>query len=117
MTATTLPLEGVRVLDFTRHMSGPYGTSFLADYGADVIKIESLPHGDPSRSTGAKVDGRVSGTVLMWNRGKRGLALDLRRPEAVDVVRRLAGSADVVVENYKPGVAEQIGIGYDQLRE
>jgi formyl-CoA transferase/CoA:oxalate CoA-transferase len=109
------PLDGVKVLDFTRQMAGPYGTVFLADYGADVVKVESMPEGDASRETGAKVDGKVSGTFLMWNRGKRSVALDLRRPEAIEVVQRLAVDADVLVENYKPGVAERIGIGYDAL--
>jgi formyl-CoA transferase/CoA:oxalate CoA-transferase len=112
------PLDGVRVLDFTRHMSGPYGTSFLADYGADVIKIESMPHGEPSRQTGMKFKGdrgEVAATYLMWNRGKRSLPLDLRQPEAVEIVRRLAAKADVVVENYRPGVAEDIGLGYERL--
>lgn len=115
---TVRPLDGVRVLDFTRHMSGPYGTSFLADYGADVIKIESMPHGEPSRGTGMKFKsekGEVAATYLMWNRGKRSLALDLRSPDAVAAVQKLAAEADVIVENYRPGVAEDIGIGYDQL--
>lgn len=115
---TVRPLDGVRVLDFTRHMSGPYGTSFLADYGADVIKVESTPHGEPARGTGMKFEGprgEVAATYLMWNRGKRSLALDLRTPEAIEAVRRLVAEADVLVENYRPGVAENIGIGYDDL--
>jgi crotonobetainyl-CoA:carnitine CoA-transferase CaiB-like acyl-CoA transferase len=110
------PLDGVKILDFTRHMAGPYATVFLADYGADVIKIESTPEGDASRTTGELVDGKVSAPFLMWNRGKRSLALDLRRPESLDIIRRLAATADVVFENYKPGTADQMGIGYDDLK-
>jgi crotonobetainyl-CoA:carnitine CoA-transferase CaiB-like acyl-CoA transferase len=109
------PLTGVKVLDFTRHMAGPYATVFLADYGADIIKVEGLPEGDASRTTGDLVDGKVSSAYVMWNRGKRSLALDLRKPKALAIVRKLVETADVVIENYKPGVAEKIGIGYDSL--
>lgn len=111
------PLDGVRVLDFTRHMAGPYATVLLADYGADVIKIESTPGGDASRTTGELVDGKVSAPFLMWNRGKRSLALDMRKPRGKEIVRRLAETADVVFENYKPGTAGRMGIGYDDLKE
>ncbi len=108
-------LGGAVVLDFTRHMSGPYGTLLLGDFGADVIKVESLPHGDPTRKMGtAFVDGE-SGMFLIWNRSKRSLALDLRKPEAMEIVRRLARSADIVAENYRPGIADEMGIGYDAL--
>jgi crotonobetainyl-CoA:carnitine CoA-transferase CaiB-like acyl-CoA transferase len=112
---TAPPLAGIKILDFTRHMAGPYATVFLADYGADVIKIESLPDGDASRTTGERVSGRVSATYLMWNRGKRSMALNLRKPEAQKIIQRLVETADVVIENYKPGMAEKIGIGYDAL--
>ena len=108
-------LDGVRVLDFTRHMAGPYGTVVLADHGADVVKVESLPHGDHSRTGGVYQVGDQSAVFLMWNRGKRSLALDLRKSEGLAVVRRMAAQADVVVENYRPGVADEIGIGYEAL--
>jgi crotonobetainyl-CoA:carnitine CoA-transferase CaiB-like acyl-CoA transferase len=111
------PLDGVKILDLTRHMAGPYATVFLSDYGAEIIKIESLPDGDPSRSTGVKVQGKVSATFLMWNRGKRSIALDLRRRESIEVIHRLAKDADVLIENYKPGVTDKIGIGYAALSE
>lgn len=115
------PLAGVKVLDFTRHMAGPYATLVLADYGADVVKVESLPAGDPSRVTGVdfveRGGSRESALFLMWNRGKRSLAVDMRRPEGKAVIRRLALDADVLVENYRPGVAEQMGIGYAELSE
>jgi crotonobetainyl-CoA:carnitine CoA-transferase CaiB-like acyl-CoA transferase len=113
----TTPLEGIRVLDFTRQMAGPYATVFLADYGADVIKVESVPNGDGSRTTGVAYVGDQSGLFLMWNRGKRSLALDMRTAEAKEAVRRLAQQADIVIENYRPGVADDIGVGYDQLSE
>jgi crotonobetainyl-CoA:carnitine CoA-transferase CaiB-like acyl-CoA transferase len=87
----------------------------LADYGADVIKVESLPKGDGSRSTGTDfVDGE-SAIFLQWNRGKRSVALDLRKPEAIEVIRRLVVDCDVLVENYRPGVASEIGIGYEAM--
>lgn len=111
----TKPLDGIRVLDFTRHMAGPYGTMILGDYGADVIKVESLPHGDGARGVGtAFIDGE-SALFLIWNRGKRSLALDMRNPEGLEAVHRLAATVDVVVTSYRPGVADEIGIGYDAL--
>src|ERR1700741_576633 len=112
---TRQALAGVRVLDFSRQMSAPYGTVLLSDFGADVVKVESVPNGDPSRDTGtAFVDGE-SALFLMWNRGKRSLAIDMRTREGLELVHRLARDADVVVENYRPGVADDIGIGYDAL--
>lgn len=108
-------LDGVRVLDLTRHMTGPYATALLADHGADVIKVESVPHGDPSRRTGTAFQDGESGLFLIWNRGKRSIAVDMRTSEGVEIVRRLAKDADVVIENYRPGVANKIGIGYDEL--
>jgi crotonobetainyl-CoA:carnitine CoA-transferase CaiB-like acyl-CoA transferase len=109
------PLDGIRVVDLTRHMAGPYATQMLSDYGADVIKVESVPHGDPSRRTGTSFVGDESGLFLIWNRGKRSLAIDMRAPEGLRAVQRLAGSADVLIENYRPGVAGKIGLGYDEL--
>jgi crotonobetainyl-CoA:carnitine CoA-transferase CaiB-like acyl-CoA transferase len=109
------PLHGIKVIDFTRHMAGPYATVFLADYGADVIKVEPLPDGDASRMTGELIGGKVSAPYLMWNRGKRSVALDMRNPESLSIIHRLVKDADVLVENFKPGVADKIGIGYDDL--
>jgi crotonobetainyl-CoA:carnitine CoA-transferase CaiB-like acyl-CoA transferase len=111
----TTPLDGIRILDFTRQMAGPYGTLVLADYGADVIKVESLPVGDGSRETGAYFPGGESALFLMWNRGKRSIALDLRERAAIDVIERIVRRADVLVENYRPGVADDIGIGYEAM--
>ena len=108
-------LEGIRILDFTRHMSGPYATLLMGDFGADVIKIESMPHGDPTRSMGtAFVDGE-SGLFLIWNRSKRSIAIDTRKPDAGEILRRLVTGADMLVENFRPGVAEAMGIGYEAV--
>ncbi|NLT07237.1 MAG: CoA transferase, partial [Solirubrobacterales bacterium] len=112
-----MPLAGVRVLDLTRHMTGPYATVLLSDYGADVIKVESVPHGDPSRRTGTAFMEDESGLFLIWNRGKRSIAIDMRTPEGLEVVQRLAAECDVLIENYRPGVAEKIGVGYEDLAQ
>lgn len=108
-------LDGIRVVDFTRIMAGPYATMMLADHGADVVKVEGLPGGDAARQFGLDYVGDQSAVYLMWNRNKRSVALDLRSAEAKAIVHRLIAQADVVVENYRPGVAEKIGFGYDEL--
>jgi crotonobetainyl-CoA:carnitine CoA-transferase CaiB-like acyl-CoA transferase len=109
------PLDGIRVLDLTRHMAGPYATQMLSDYGAEVIKVESVPHGDPSRRTGTTFVGEESGLFLIWNHGKRSFAVDMRSSDGLRAVQRLAATADVLIENYRPGVADKIGLGYDRL--
>jgi crotonobetainyl-CoA:carnitine CoA-transferase CaiB-like acyl-CoA transferase len=111
------PLAGIKVLDFSRHMAGPYAAVMLADYGADVVKVESVPDGDPSRRTGVDFSCGQSALYLMWNRNKRSIALDLRSGDGLNIAHRLVEQADVLVENYRPGVAQTIGIGWDQLRE
>src|SRR3990170_5745120 len=83
------PLDGLRVIDFSRQMAGPYAGVVLADFGADVVKVETLPHGDPSRRTGVALVGDQSAFFLMWNRGKRSIALDMRRPEGLEIVQEL----------------------------
>jgi crotonobetainyl-CoA:carnitine CoA-transferase CaiB-like acyl-CoA transferase len=110
-------LSGVVVVDLTRQMSGPYATLVLGDFGADVIKVESHPNGDPSRRVGHYFSGGESTMFLTWNRNKRSLCVDLRRPEGVAIVKRLAHSSDVFVENYRPGVADQMGLGWKDLHE
>jgi crotonobetainyl-CoA:carnitine CoA-transferase CaiB-like acyl-CoA transferase len=111
----TSALEGIKIVDLTRHMAGPYATVLLGDFGADVVKVESTPTGDPSRTMGtAFVDGE-SGMFLVWNRSKRSIALDLRTPEAQAIVRRLVSEADVFIENYRPGVTEEMGVGYEAM--
>lgn len=107
-------LEGIRILDFTRQMSGPYGSMVLGDFGADVIKVESSPRGDPSRRTGTHFLGGDSTMFLTWNRNKRSVCVDLRSDRGRAVAERLIAHADVLMENYRPGVADEIGIGWDE---
>jgi crotonobetainyl-CoA:carnitine CoA-transferase CaiB-like acyl-CoA transferase len=105
----------LRVLDLSRVLAGPYCTMLLADLGADVVKIERPGTGDDTRAWGPPyVDGEAA-YFLSVNRGKRSVALDLARPEGKEVVQRLAREADVVVENFRPGTAERLGVGYDRL--
>jgi CoA:oxalate CoA-transferase len=107
-------LQGIRVLDFTQHQAGPYSTALLADFGADVIKIER-PGGDPARTNHPDIDG-VNPFFLVNNRGKRSLCLDLARPSATEIVRRLISCSDVLVHNLKPGAMEKHGLGYEAVR-
>ncbi|HEX2888932.1 CoA transferase [Vineibacter terrae] len=108
-------LSGVRVLDFTQMMAGPLCPSLLGDLGADVIKIEP-PEGDAMRRTGSVRVGGESDLFLSVNRNKRSVVLDLKTPEGQRAARALAAGADVVVENFRPGTAERLGIGYDDIR-
>jgi crotonobetainyl-CoA:carnitine CoA-transferase CaiB-like acyl-CoA transferase len=105
----------LRVLDLSRVLAGPYCTMLLADLGADVIKIERPGEGDETRSWGPPYVGGESTYFLSINRGKRSVALDLARPEAQEALGRLAREADVVIENFRPGVAERLGAGYQRL--
>jgi crotonobetainyl-CoA:carnitine CoA-transferase CaiB-like acyl-CoA transferase len=108
------PCAGIRVLDFSTVISGPLCTQVLGDLGADVIK--KPPAGDSGRYAGAPFRaGGLSGLFAQMNRNKRSLVLDLKHPDAPGVVGRLAAAADVVVENFRPGVAERLGIGWDRL--
>ena len=109
--ASALPLAGVRVLDLTRALSGPFCTMILGDFGADVVKVEPTPKGDMIREWGPFHDG-ISAYYLSTNRNKRDMALDFRRPEGLDLLVRLATSSAVVVENFKPGTMEKMGLGY-----
>ncbi|NBU87593.1 MAG: CoA transferase [Betaproteobacteria bacterium] len=106
-------LDGVRVLDFTTMMSGPYATRLLADLGAEVIKIES-PTGDHIRSRPPSRKGR-STYFAQLNCGKKSLALDLKKPQAIALIKQLVSTADVVVENFRPGVMKRLGLDYDTL--
>src|SRR5579863_6829715 len=106
------PLEGVRVLDFSRVLAGPYCTMVLADLGAEVIKIERPGAGDETRSWGPPFAGGEATYYLSVNRGKRSVAIDLADPRSRPVVQALAASADVAIENFRAGVAQRLGIGY-----
>jgi crotonobetainyl-CoA:carnitine CoA-transferase CaiB-like acyl-CoA transferase len=107
-------LEGVRVVDFTRYLSGPTLTMLLADLGADVIKVETLPGGDPARQSGPFQDGE-SVYYMSSNRNKRSLAVDLRSDAGKDLCWRLIDRADVFVQNFRPSVAETMGFGYETM--
>lgn len=109
------PLAGLRVIDLTQAMAAPYCTMNLADMGADVIKIEPPGQGEPTRQLGAAHRNGHSATFMTMNRGKRDLAVDLKRAEGVEIMRRLVATADVFVQNYRPGVAERLGLGWDAL--
>ncbi|MCL4182236.1 MAG: CoA transferase [Burkholderiaceae bacterium] len=106
-------LDGLLVLDFSRILAGPYCTAMLGDLGARVIKVEP-PQGDDQRRMGVIIDGE-SASFAMINRNKQGIRLDLGRPEGQRIARQLAARADVVVENFRPGVADKLGIGYQRL--
>jgi crotonobetainyl-CoA:carnitine CoA-transferase CaiB-like acyl-CoA transferase len=112
------PLAGIRVLDLTSVVSGPLATMFLADQGAEVIKIEPLS-GDITRRSRQSISasGEFSALFVSTNRGKRSLSLDLKRPEAVKIMRKLAARADVLVQNFRPGTMERLGLGEPALRE
>jgi CoA:oxalate CoA-transferase len=111
----TVPLEGIRVLDFSIMLAGPYCARLLADVGADVIKIEP-PEGDDMRLRTPLRDGN-SAYFGQLNAGKRSLALDLKSAEAIKLVHRLIAETDVLVENFRPGVMDRLGLGYEALRE
>ena len=119
MKAGVGPLDGVRVIDFTHVMAGPTCTLMLADMGADVIKIERVPYeADPSHNADDpyRING-VSASYMIVNRNKRGLPVNLKCPQGVAIVHRLIAGADVVVENYRPGVLDRLGIGYEDARK
>ena len=109
-----LPLAGVRVLDLTRMFAGPCATEALADLGADVIKLEKPRVGDPTRRN-LPFWGEESAYFISLNRGKRSVTLDLKSPEGRDAALALAAQADIVVENYRPGVMDRLGLGADEL--
>jgi crotonobetainyl-CoA:carnitine CoA-transferase CaiB-like acyl-CoA transferase len=110
-----MQLEGIRVVDLTRIVAGPFCSMFLADMGAEVIKVEEPSEGDPVRKQGAERNG-YSLYFATFNRNKRSITLDLRTDEGKEVLRRLLGRADVVVNNYRPGVMDRMGFGRDALR-
>lgn len=120
---TASPLDGIKVLDLSRVLAGPWSTQILADLGADVIKIEVPGKGDDTRAWGppflkgpdGEEEPRESGYYLCCNRNKRSLALDLRHPEGVELIRKLAAEADILVENFKVGGLDKYGLNYAEI--
>jgi crotonobetainyl-CoA:carnitine CoA-transferase CaiB-like acyl-CoA transferase len=110
-----MKLEGIRVLDLTLFLPGPYLTLALADHGAEVIKVEPPGEGDPTRHLGLS-DGGATVYFRNLNRGKKSVVADLKNPQDRDALLRLCESADVFVESFRPGVVERLGVGYDQVR-
>ena len=108
------PLDGIRVLDFSHALAGPYCTLLLADYGADVYKLEARA-GDMGRGWGPPFAGGVSSFFLGLNRGKRGISIDLKQPEGIDLCLRLADRMDVLIENFRPGAMDRLGLGYEAM--
>jgi formyl-CoA transferase len=113
---TSLPLSGVRIIDLTQVMLGPCATQFLADFGADVVKIERPGQGDLSRWSIPDPAGLDNPVFCSLNRNKRSVALNLKQESAREIVRELVRSADVIVNNFRPQVMERMGLGYDRLR-
>jgi crotonobetainyl-CoA:carnitine CoA-transferase CaiB-like acyl-CoA transferase len=108
-------LEGLRVLDFSHALAGPYCTLLLADYGAEVYKLESPHGGELSRGWGPPFLGGESSFFLGLNRGKRGISIDLKRPEGIDLCLRLLDRMDALIENFRPGTMDRLGLGYAAL--
>ena len=116
------PLEGVRVVDLTRALAGPYGTLMLGDLGADVIKVEQPGRGDESRGWGPPFVGEPYGPYpgesayfIAANRNKRSVTVNLKSPQGQEIVRRLASASDALVENFRTGVLDEMGLGYEDL--
>ncbi|MFM8529638.1 MAG: CaiB/BaiF CoA transferase family protein [Ilumatobacteraceae bacterium] len=115
MSNSSGPLAGIRVLDLSVMISGPLAAMMLADQGADVIKVESPGIGDFMRYLGSSKGG-MTGIFLNNNRGKRSIVVDLKRPEGIAVFKELVATADVVIQNFRPGAVERLGIGWEDLR-
>jgi crotonobetainyl-CoA:carnitine CoA-transferase CaiB-like acyl-CoA transferase len=116
MTPFPLALDGVRVVDLSRVIAGPWCGALLSDLGADVIKVEDTGTGDESRTWPPYKDGEAA-AYLLFNRNKRAMTLDLKAPEGVEVVKTLVKGADVVIENFRTGTMESFGLGYEVLSE
>src|SRR5919199_4709745 len=112
-----LPLEGLRVLDLSRVLAGPYATMMLGDLGADVLKVEHPERGDDTRHWGPPFAGSESAYFLSVNRNKRSAGVDLKASEGLEKVKKLATEADVLIENMRRGALEKLGLGYKSLKE
>ncbi len=114
---TQTALGGLRVLDFSHALAGPYCTLILAEYGAEVYKVESTAGGDMARGWGPPFIGGEAAFFLGLNRGKRGISIDLKRPEGVKLCLQLIKEVDVLIENFRPGTMDRLGLGYAAARE
>jgi crotonobetainyl-CoA:carnitine CoA-transferase CaiB-like acyl-CoA transferase len=117
MTLSIKPLSGIRVLDLSRVMAGPLCGMALADLGADVIKVEHPERGDDTRDWGLRIGRNNTSYFNSCNRNKRSICVDLQAQAGVDVVRELAARSDIVIQNFKHGGAQKLGLGYDELRD
>ena len=116
MTEATGPLKGYRILDLTTVLFGPFGTQTLGDWGAEIIKVETLT-GDTWRNSGQFRNRGMSGQFMAANRNKRSIALDLKNPEAKEVLRRLIPTVDALVSNIRPAGLARLGFSYDVCKE
>ncbi len=114
-TMQPLPLEGVRVLDLTRVVAGPYCAMLLGDMGAEVLKVEEPTKGDDTRAWGPPFVGGESAYFFSVNRNKKSITLDLKAPKGKEILKALAARCDILLENFKPGTMEKLGLGYDAL--
>ena len=113
-SSSKLPLEGIRVVDLSRVLAGPYCGAILGDLGADVIKVEEIRAGDEIRAWPPVQNGE-SAAYIVNNRNKRGIAVDMKAPEGAGIIRRMAGLSDVLIENFRTGTIEEFGLGYESL--
>ncbi len=109
------PLSGIKILDFTAMMSGPLATMLLGDQGADVIKIEP-PNGETMRNVGIENNG-MSTAFLCSNKSKRSLCIDLKKKNAIEIIKKIIPSCDVLVQNFRPGTIERMGLGEKVVRK
>lgn len=114
--AKTGPLAGMKVLDFSHALAGPYATLLLADYGADVYKLEAPGGSDMGRGWGPPFQEGLASFFLGLNRGKQGISIDLKKPEGIELCLQLAEKMDVLIENFRPGTMERLGLGYEAVR-
>ena len=120
MSQASLPLSGLRVLDFSHAAAAPFATMFLADMGAMVIKIEKPKGGDGTRTMGVPIPAlgpKETDYYVSLNRNKRSIVLDLGTPEGCELARRMARECDIVTENFRPGVMDRLGLGFEDLRK
>ena len=116
MNRQALPLEGIRVIDYSHFLAGPHMSRCLSAMGAEVIKVERPTSGDAGRASPTRVNGQ-SGYFLQQNMGKRGLCINLKDARGLEMMHKLADTADVFVENYRPGALDKLGLGYAELSE